>query len=73
VARSSGESDDAGAVLKVAFTDEKKEYRVMPSQVKKCVTLYDKTTRFLRKTEYIFYHFDGESYHVVFLRGDGGA
>ncbi len=52
----------------VRYSVEKKELVLLPAQVKECVTIYDKTSRVLRSTEYVFYHYDGKHLHIVFLR-----
>ncbi len=56
------------AGIEVKYSEEKKELRLAPTQIKKCVTLYDRTTRWFRSTEYVWYHFDGKKMHIVFLR-----
>ena len=59
---------DIPVKINVGYSTEKKELRIMPIGLPKCKTLYDKTQRWFRSTEYIFMHFDGKHLHIAFLR-----
>ena len=54
--------------INVDYSAEKKELRIMPIGLPRCKTLYDKTPRWFRSTEYVFCHFDGKRLHITFLR-----